>query len=164
MSEEKIGSPDKSHMSLGDMELAVIDEMCEWFVSGDNENVLVDSLPHDFGVDKNRAHSLFIRLKALGAIEEYELVGATAERAAIKSFRVSGNICEVAARERAARNPKVDIVERLYRQARTHPIVAWLLVGFFVLTAAVTLVNQGLQIREKLTVDAPPAAPTDEAN
>jgi hypothetical protein len=156
--------PDKSRLSFPEMELAVLDEMCDAFTRGAGKELYARVLVDNFGVDEMRAGSLFRRLCVLGAIEEYETPSyLSPTRTPGRAYRISGNVCDVAADRRAALEAKPDQVSAIEKKARSH----WVFAGLIVLAAlylfTVTAINQTLELIDKWRDDAPPAALTGEA-
>lgn len=75
------------------------------------------------------------------------------------AFTITGRAVEFAKAiehaEKKAAEPK-DMVQHLTSSARKHPFVAWILIGFFVLTALATLANQTLQLLQNLGLASKP--------
>jgi hypothetical protein len=70
-------------------------------------------------------------------------------------FQISPTVLQVAreiqAEETKEEEPE-DIVDQVQRAARRRPVLAWIIVAFFIITALITLTNQLLQLLKTLGV------------
>lgn len=148
--------PSKADLSFEQLELAVLDEFCDRLQSGQiNVGVTIDGLEANFGVDGQRAGSLFTRLRGLGAIAERTIgtLGIGSPAGTYTDYHIGPLVCEIASSRRAeiaARTAPTDRVEAVSKWARSHPIWSAALIVLFALTAIATLANQTLQFLKAL--------------
>jgi hypothetical protein len=145
----------------------VLDEMCALFQEGSKCEIPLHALNKHFGVDARRASALYRSLMDRAAIVERENTYPTAKLAGRATYvEIGPRICEIAAAVRAdlaVRNAPVDRVDAAAKWVRSHRVLSRLAGALMVLTALATLVNQSLQIVQRLSpAAAPPASEPPE--
>jgi hypothetical protein len=93
----------------------------------------------------------------LGTMENLGIIDRATHAIGLRfvQFNISANSVQVARQiqeQESAKKEPEDIVEQLKGTAKSKPVLAWLIIAFVVLAAAVTFANQLLDLLTKLGV------------
>lgn len=139
---------------LNEMEMKCVKLLAEMFERGEvhveaNLSDLVAGDQPDVTPQKRAA--VLETMQSIGVIEDAVDLG----HVRYASFTITPKVVQVARAidaELKERSEPEDIVEKITTAARNRPVIAWLIVGFLVLTAIATLVNQTIQILQNFRV------------
>jgi hypothetical protein len=152
----------KDGIALPELEQLILDEMCKQFRDGALDRTNWSTFGSKYGItDKVRAHRLFRRLIALGAVEEKDHSGPGQFTYGGQKtfFQISPMICEIAddvRRDASARREPEDRVDSVTKWARSHRVLSVLVVLALVAGFTITVANQALEFIERLGVGRRP--------
>jgi hypothetical protein len=102
------------------------------------------SVWESFGLSPERRIPFLTTMAELGVIVNLSPTNTDQFRAFEITSKAVQITRELDEQEKKGKEPE-DIVAKVQETARKHPVVAWVIIGFILLTAAITLVNQGVQ-------------------
>ena len=137
---------------FNEKEIACIKRMAEMFEEG---NCYVNANLDDEEGDGTLDAPLGERAAILETMQSFGLIAEVVHAATLRffSFKITAKSVQIARAIKAQQVEELepeDLVEKLQTTARKNPVVAWIIIGFFVLTAAATLINQTIQIFQNI--------------
>lgn len=139
-------------LRISDAEIKCIQILAQQFENGGNYLTNPRDVLTQGGMDWNGGvtfNGLLGMMERYGVIDKIE----HSDQVLYLAFGITGRAVELARQIelawKQAQEPR-DIVEQLTIGAKKRPIIAWMIIAFFVLTAAATLINQTIQIFQNL--------------
>ena len=147
---------------LNQTEIACVEKLAELLEKGecyvradfiDDDDDEPAPQPNPLNVPPEKRAATLELMESMGVIAEVE----HASGLRFFSFRITSKALQVVRaikEEREKEKEPEDVVEQLKSTAKSKPILAWIIIGFVVLTAVVTFANQTIQLLEKIGVVA----------
>jgi hypothetical protein len=142
-----------AELRINEQEKKCIQSLAGMFTEGDSYLMEPRGALKEKGIDVDEAAFLAM----MGMMAQYGVIDNVehADELPFSSCTITAKSVQVSRQiehqEKQAKEPE-DIVEQLKQTAKSNRYVAWIIIGFIVITAAVTFTNQSIQLLEKIGV------------
>jgi hypothetical protein len=139
--------------------MACVKKLSEYFEKGNGQVEFNAETDKDLGLTSENRHTILSTMEQIGVIVvdvigDYQLSGFEISPAVIQVARA---IRDKEKEAEAAKKERRDIVAEVKEKAATRPALAWIIIGFIILTALATFLNQVAQLLERFGVIHPAA-------
>jgi hypothetical protein len=152
-------------MRLNAKETQCVRVLAKWFDSNRSDSSIqeiADFQSEGLDVDHESLVTLLKVMEQCGAIEK--VLHASSHGGEFLRFDISPHtvqiVRELDEQQRKAEEPG-DIVSQMTEKARRHPVLARLIIGFLLVTTAVTFINQGVQLVTSIVGVFKPSPPQE---